>query len=61
MIVGNSRSAPVDDRLRKVQVTTDCRPLNASVALVRVRVRCFASPEVGFFIKLVSAFFISNG
>ena len=34
-----SRSAPVDDRLRKVQVMTDCLRLNTMVAVLRKRLR----------------------
>ena len=36
-MAGNTRSAPVGDRLRKAQVNTDCRSLKTMVALFRVR------------------------
>ena len=38
-MVGNTRSAPPDDRLRKVELITDRRPLKTILASLRVRLR----------------------
>ena len=61
-MAGNTRSAPVGDRLRKAQVNTDCRPLKTMVALFRVRLRgALRLSEIGCVMRdLVGALFISS-
>lgn len=50
--LGNSRSAPVDDRLRKLQVITACRPLRTMLALLRAR--CRGTSRVSELTSLIS-------
>ena len=38
-MVGNTRSAPSDDRLRRVELITDRRPLKTILASLKVRLR----------------------
>jgi hypothetical protein len=58
---GNIRSAPLADRLRIMQVITDCRSLKVMMAPFRVRFRgALRLSEYGYVIGEVSAPFIST-
>jgi hypothetical protein len=58
---GNIRSAPLADRLRMVQVITDCRSLKAMLAALRVRFRgAFRFSEYGWVTRHNKRAFIST-